>query len=699
MTIRKQANHLIHEKSPYLLQHAYNPVNWHPWGAEAFAKAQADNKPIFLSIGYSTCHWCHVMERESFEDQEVAALLNRYFVAIKVDREERPDIDHIYMEFCQALTGSGGWPLTILMTPEKRPFFAGTYFPKTRRYGRQGLVEILEQVGALWAEDDRKLREAADEIFDAVHAHTRTKDGTTTGTSVFGQDSSGFKAEGTKLLNDAFSRLAHSFDSRYGGFGQAPKFPSPHIIGFLLRYALSEPDSTALTMARKTLDGMARGGMYDHIGFGFARYSTDQKWLVPHFEKMLYDNALLAYVYLEGYQLTHEEPYRRVAEEIFTYVERDMTAPEGGFYSAEDADSEGVEGKFYVWSPEEVLEILGLDQGKLYCTVYDITAGGNFEGKNIPNLIKTDLISLARDYGIDLNELQARLAQARQTLFEAREKRIHPHKDDKILTSWNGLMIAALAKGAQILQDNRLLRLAKQAAVFILKNLRREDGRLLARYRDGEAAYSAYLDDYAFFIWGLLELYSATGESDYLKIALDLQQDQDRLFRDEEQGSYYLTGADSEELLLRPHEAYDGATPSGNSVSALNLLKFARLTGAPEWNEIADKVLSALMVSAADYPTGYTATLQALQFSLYPGQEIVLASRAQAQELSSFRQTFFSDLRPYSTILYQNGTLKEIPWLRDYPIPEDGVTAYVCENFACRQPVSTVAEFETMISQ
>ncbi|MHB1404673.1 MAG: thioredoxin domain-containing protein [Desulfitobacteriaceae bacterium] len=699
----RTSNKLVDEKSPYLLQHAFNPVDWYPWGDEAFAKAHQENKPIFLSIGYSTCHWCHVMERESFEDEEVATLLNRYFVAIKVDREERPDIDHIYMAFCQGLTGSGGWPLTILMTPEKRPFFAGTYFPKNRRYGRQGLLEILEQVGSLWVEDDHKLRGAAEEIFDAVQAHTQTKtapliDNDPSNAPLLGQDASLIKEQGIKLINEAFSRLAHTFDNRYGGFGPAPKFPSPHVLGFLLRYALTEPDSSALTMVRKTLDGIARGGMYDHIGFGFARYSTDEKWLVPHFEKMLYDNALLAYVFLEGYQMTHNDDYRRVAEEILTYIERDMTAPEGGFYSAEDADSESEEGKFYVWSPEEIIEILGLEQGKLYCAAYDITPAGNFEGKSIPNTISSDLQLLAQEYSLSLEELKASLSQARQTLFLAREGRIHPHKDDKILTSWNGLMIAALAKGAQILQTDRYLRLAEHAADFILKNLRRPDGRLLARYRDGEAAYPAYLDDYAYLIWGLLELYSAQGQSSYLETALELQQEQDRLFSDEQNGGYYLTGTDAEELLIRPHETYDGATPSGNSVSALNLLRLARLTGDTQWDEKAAKALSALMMAAVEYPTGYTASLQVLQFSLYPGQEIVLASRSQAEELPAFRKTFFSDLRPYSTLLYQDGSLEEIPWLKDYPIPDAGVTAYVCQNFACQQPVQTPEEFQSLMS-
>jgi len=647
------------------------------------------------------------MERESFENDEVAVLLNRYFVAIKVDREERPDVDHLYMAFCQALTGSGGWPLTIIMTPEKKPFFAGTYFPKTERYGRPGLMELLDQVGTLWTSDEAKLRDSGDKIVAAVHSQRTIPNKSASLSAPFSNDlpfkndsstSEAFKTWGEQLLNKAYQVLAHSFDARYGGFGQAPKFPTPHTLTFLLRYAQDHPSDKAQEMVRKTLDGMAHGGIYDHVGFGFARYSTDEKWLVPHFEKMLYDNALLASAYLESYQAMHHEDDAQKAKEIFTYVLRDMTSPDGGFYSAEDADAEGVEGKFHVWTREEIEALLGKDTAAMYCAVYDITPEGNFEGKNIPNLILGTLGKIARDNPADLSDTLRALESARQTLFTAREKRIHPHKDDKILTAWNGLMITALAKGAQTLGINAYLEAAENAANFILNHLKRSDGRLLARYREGDAAYPGYLDDYAFFIGGLLELYSASGKPHYLQTALQLQGEQERLFLDEEDGGYYLTGSDAEELLFRPKESYDGALPAGNSITALNLLKLARLTGDERWESKTEQQLLAFRPVLEEHPSGYTAFLQALQFSLHPSQELILAGSLDALELPEMRQIFFSTFRPYASVLYQEGTLAEIvPWIQDYPLVSGPVTAYLCQNFTCQRPVQQIEEFKTLL--
>ncbi len=703
----KQANKLISEKSPYLLQHAYNPVDWYPWNEEAFAVARRDNKPIFLSIGYSTCHWCHVMERESFEDEEVAALLNRYFISIKVDREERPDVDHLYMAFCQALTGSGGWPLTIMMTPQKKPFFAGTYFPKTQRYGHKGIMELLEQVGTLWETDEEKLRESSEEIISAVQSQRSLPTKPTPLSSPIndlasqsdqGLSSKAFQAWGQEIISNAYGILAHSFDARYGGFGHAPKFPTPHTLTFLLRYAQDHPQDKALEIVRKTLDGMALGGIYDHVGFGFARYSTDEKWLVPHFEKMLYDNALLALAYLENYQVSHLSKDAQIAEQIFTYVLRDMTSSEGGYYSAEDADAEGVEGKFHVWTPNEIEAVLDKETAVKYCAVYDITPKGNFEGKSIPNLLQGSLGKIIHEGTQSEDSLLQSLTTARQTLFETREKRVHPHKDDKILTAWNGLMIAAMAKGAQVLGNTLYLEAAENAANFVLTHLRRNDGRLLARFREGDAAFLGYLDDYAFLIWGLLELYTAGGKPHHLQIALQLQAEQDRLFRDEGEGGYYLTGSDAEELLFRPKESYDGALPSGNSITALNLFRFARMTGDERWERKAEQQLFDFRPILEEHPSGYTAFLQALQFALHPSQELILVGTLDTNELPEMRKLFFSTFRPYASVLYQDGNLTEIvPWIQDYPITPNQMTAYLCQNYTCQRPVHQIEAFKELL--
>ena len=570
MSTNKESNRLIHEKSPYLLQHAYNPVNWYPWCDEAFEKAKREDKPIFLSIGYSTCHWCHVMERESFEDEEIASILNNNFISIKVDREERPDIDSIYMTVCQALTGHGGWPLTIFMTPDKTPFFAGTYFPKNDRMGMSGLKTILNSVNQAWLNNREALLHSGSRILDAIK--DSFEEDTPESTATISED----------IFDEAFSQFKYDFDNIFGGFGSAPKFPTPHNLFFLLRYWYNTKEEYALIMVEKTLESMYKGGIYDHIGFGFSRYSTDEKWLVPHFEKMLYDNALLAIAYLEAYQATKKKKYAEIAQQIFTYVLRDMTSPEGGFYSAEDADSEGEEGKFYIWSKKEINDILGDKDGEKYCKYYNITDEGNFEGFNIPSLIN----SVIPDEDNELVE------SCRKKLFDYRIKRIHPHKDDKILTAWNGLMIAAMAIGGRVLHNEVYTQAAEKAAEFILSKLVREDGRLLARYRDGDAAIPAYVDDYAYLIWGLIELYESTYKPKYLKKSLALNQDLIKLFWDNKSGGLFLYGSDSEQLIIRPKELYDGATPSGNSVAALNFIRLARMTGQHELEEKAQNRFS-----------------------------------------------------------------------------------------------------------
>lgn len=675
MPANKQANRLIHEKSPYLLQHAYNPVDWFPWSDEAFEKAKAEDKPIFLSIGYSTCHWCHVMERESFEDDEVAEILNKHFVSIKVDREERPDIDNIYMSACQALTGHGGWPLTIFMTPEKKPFYAGTYFPKNDRMGMPGLISILNRVVKAWQRDRDTLIESSHQITEALGRQDE-----------FSEDE--LPAD---TIHEAYSDFKEDFDAEYGGFGRAPKFPTPHNLLFLLRYWHAEKVENALHMVEKTLDSMYRGGIYDHIGFGFCRYSTDRKWLVPHFEKMLYDNALLAMAYLEAYHATGKEQYGSIARQIFEYVLRDMTSPEGGFYSAEDADSEGVEGKFYVWSVEEIEQVLGKNAGEKFCQYFDITPRGNFEGMNIPNLIK----------GAVPEEDKELMEQCRKKLFEHREKRVRPFRDDKILTGWNGLMIASLAAGGRILNEEKYTKAAEKAANFIFTRLIREDGRLMARYREGQAALPAYVDDYAFMVWGLTELYETTYNPEYLQKAIKLNSDMLGLFWDEEKDGLFLYGSDSEQLILRPKEVYDGAVPSGNSVAALNFLKLARLTGQHELEEKAAQMFKLFGSSVKRAPRAYSFFMTAFLYSQAHTKEIVIVGRSTEKNTESMIKALRNEYRPFTlSLLY---TEKEpflsglAPFIADYKALEEKTTAYVCRNFTCHAPTNDVEQLKRLL--
>ncbi len=507
-------NHLSDEKSPYLLQHATNPVNWYPWSEEAFSKAQRENKPIFLSIGYSTCHWCHVMAHESFEDEDVAEQLNNTFVCIKVDREERPDIDSIYMTACTMLTGSGGWPLTIIMTPDKKPFFAGTYFPKRTQPGRIGMLELPDRINQIWVNRQQEVADSAASIVEALQRNVA--------------DTSG-EILPKEILRKAYDHFSTLYDQKFGGFGKAPKFPSPHNLIFLLRYWKRTGNSHALTMVEKTLTAMRLGGMYDHIGFGFHRYSTDQQWLLPHFEKMLYDQAMLALAYIETYQATGNIFYKSTIKEIFSYIKREMTDSAGGIYSAEDADSEGEEGKFYVWTEEELRALLLPDDADMACKIFNAATEGNFAeeasgrktGVNILYL-HNNISEIADVLDIPSVDLQNRLENIRKALFKAREQRIHPHKDDKILTDWNGLMIAALAKGSVVLADTTYLDAARKAADFLLKTMSTGEGRLLHRFREGETSIHGMLDDYSFFVWGLIELYEAGFETRYLREALKL---------------------------------------------------------------------------------------------------------------------------------------------------------------------------------
>jgi len=675
-TEKRKANRLINEKSPYLLQHAHNPVDWYPWGEEAFDKAKREDKLIFLSIGYSTCHWCHVMEKESFEDEEVAALLNRDYVAIKVDREERPDIDQIYMTVCQGLAGNGGWPLTIVMTPDKKPFFAATYLPKSKQHGLAGLMEVLPQLSDFWNDKREAVLEAAEQVSRWLAETDEVSEGELT----------------MDYADQAYHRFKKLFDQQFGGFASAPKFPTPHNLYFLMRYYYYTGEREALDMVEKTLDSMYRGGIYDHIGFGFARYSTDERWLVPHFEKMLYDNALLTIAYLEAYQVTGRPDYARIAREVLTYVLRDMTSPEGGFYSAEDADSEGVEGKFYVWTPAEVKDILGDEEGSKFCASYDITEHGNFEGKSIPNLIHNPLSE----------EERARWEEARAKLWSHRNQRIHPHKDDKILTAWNGLMIAALAVAYRVLGDAEYRDAAERAVQFILARLRRSDGRLLARYRDGEASFLAYAADYSYLIWALTELYLAAYEPGHLKLALELAGEQVKYFWDAEAGGLFFYGSDGEQLLTRPKEIYDGAMPSDNSVALLNFLRLSRLTGDSQWEEKAQAIMKVFAGSVASGPAAHSFFLSAALLALQKSREVVIVGKAgeeQTREMLDYlRKTFLPD----TVVLYKettDDTLNRMaPFTGAMTMQSGKATAYVCEGFACQAPVNDAEALRRLVS-
>ncbi|EOC99482.1 thioredoxin domain-containing protein [Caldisalinibacter kiritimatiensis] len=671
-------NRLINEKSPYLLQHAHNPVDWYPWSEKAFEKAKMEDKPVFLSIGYSTCHWCHVMERESFEDEKVAEILNEHFISIKADREERPDIDNIYMNFCQAMTGHGGWPLTIIMTPDKKPFFAGTYIPKKSKYGRKGLIELLTKVKEMWHNEKNTLINSSNQILNAIKNSIETK-----------------KTEdiGEETVHRTYNEFDIFYDSLYGGFGQSPKFPTPHNLLFLLRYYKAYGKKTALEMVEKTLVSMYKGGIFDHVGYGFARYSVDNKWLVPHFEKMLYDNALLAIAYTEAYQVTGNNLFKEIVEKIFTYVFREMMSEEGGFYSALDADSEGEEGKFYLWTVEEIESVLGEEDGKLYCKYYDISERGNFEGKNIPNLIKTNLKNIEKD-----KELKNKLESLNKKLYNYRERRVHPHKDDKILTAWNGLMIAALSIASRVFNNEEYKDSAEKAVDFIYNKLISEDGRLLARYRDGEAAYNAYLDDYAFLTWGLMELYTTTFKVEYLEKAIELTESMIELFWDEGHGGFYLNGKDSEQLVVRPKEVYDGAIPSGNSVAALNMLKLSKMIGDTKLEEKVDIIFKVFANKVKKAPNGYSYFMLAVLFSNVSVKEIVIVG--DKEDTKEMLKILNKRFLPFATVVLNTGNhrLYHIaPFTKNQEQINNKATAYICEDFTCNEPTNEIEVFKKLL--
>jgi len=670
------ANKLAAETSPYLLQHKDNPVAWYPWGPEALEKAKLEDKPIFLSIGYSACHWCHVMEHESFENDEIAAKLNEHFVSIKVDREERPDLDQIYMNAVQILTGRGGWPMSVFLTPDREPFFGGTYWPPRASRGMPGFDQVLDAVLDAWQNRRDQALQAAGQLTERLSQIA----------------SSAVTAEGDvapELLDHAARQLERQFDFSHGGFGGAPKFPHSMDLQVLLRHWRRYRRDGVLEMVQLTLDKMAAGGIYDHLGGGFARYSVDARWLVPHFEKMLYDNALLSAAYLDGYLATGDERYARVARETLDYILRDMTSPAGGFYSTEDADSEGVEGKFYVWTPAEIEEVLGPQQAKTFCYCYDVTEEGNFEGKNILNLPKP-IPQCAKLLSRDPEELKAELAESRQKLFAAREQRVRPALDDKVLVSWNGLMIDSLARAARALGEPRYLRAAKQAADFLLGTLRREDGRLLHAWRGGQAKLDAYLDDYAALAGGLVSLYEAGGEQVYAERAVALCDALLELFADPEGAGFFYTAHDHENLIARNKDFQDGSVPSGNSLAATALLRVGHLSGETKYLEAAESTLKGAAELIQQYPQAAGQLLLACDMYIGPTREIVIAGDPTTAEMQELISALSSRFIPNKVVLLRDVNKQPAaalaPVLADKETVDGQLTAYICEGFACQAP-------------
>jgi uncharacterized protein YyaL (SSP411 family) len=685
-------NRLRDEKSPYLLQHAGNPVDWYPWGDEAFDRAHREDKPVFLSVGYSTCHWCHVMAHESFEDETVAALLNEAFVCVKVDREERPDIDGIYMSVCQMMTGSGGWPLTIVMTPDRRPFFAATYIPKESRWGRQGLVDLIPRLRVIWkTRRDEVEKAAAQTIAHLMQPRMETGDLHT-----------------EALLAQALEELHRKFDEQHGGFGDSPKFPTPHQIVFLLRHWRRTGAPDALRMAERTLSAMRQGGIFDQLGYGFHRYSTNRQWLVPHFEKMLYDQALITMAFTEAFQATGDEAYARTVREVLDYCLRDLRSPEGGFFTAEDADSEGEEGRFYLWRMDEVRILLDPEELRLAAAAFSLAEEGNFidpvqpeqRGNNILHLSGPPA-KIAEDLGMTEAMFLQRLETVRVRLLAAREKRVRPQRDDKILTDWNGLMIAALARAARTLAEPKYLEAAREAIGFVLSRLRIKDGRLLHRFCKGEAAITANLDDYAFLIWGLIDAYEAGFHADDLRDAIALQGIVDRHFRDSD-GGYFSTPDDSETLLFRPREGHDGAIPSGNAVTMMNLIRLGRMTGDPRW-EAAAALGRAFAGSLQQIPSAHSQWMIALELLAAPSREVVIAGRPGGKDTLEMLAVLRRSYLPNLTLLLRpegeeaSAITEIVPFTREMRALNGRAAAYVCTGFACRRPVTDPLELEALL--
>lgn len=652
-------NHLDKEKSPYLQQHATNPIDWYPWGEEAFEKARREDKPIFLSIGYSTCHWCHVMERESFTDEEVAQYLNTHYVSIKVDREERPDIDGLYMKVCQMLTGRGGWPLTIVMTPEKIPFYAGTYFPRQPQRGIPGIMDVLNQLLHIYQNEKEKLTKVEASVISALQRSVVTK------------SEERLTSEHTEK---AFAELKHFYDPVFGGFGTGQKFPQPQNLLFLLHYYQLTKEEQALQMVEHTLNKMIEGGIWDHIGFGFSRYTVDRRWHTPHFEKMLYDNALLLLVLTTSWQITKKPLYKTVAEQLIQFIEREMTSSEGAFYSAIDADSEGEEGTYYLYDFMELYEILGEEVADEFIEQYQLTPRGNFEGKNI-------IIGPAVE------------EEVRSVLLAHREKRIRPHVDDKILTSWNSLMIAGLARAAKAFNNPSYLAIAQRAIQFIEEKLVQE-GRVMARHRDGETKILGYLDDYAFLGWAYIELFEATYELTYLQKAIQTTQEMERLFWDRESGGFFFSGMDGEQLLVQEKSVIEGAMPSGNGVASLVYAKLAKLTGEPIYMQHLHEIDQLFYTDVVQTPSAAMTLLQSVLMREYPSKEVVIIGQQADEQLQRFIAELRAEYLPNTAILLAQDAAdfqNVAAFASSYPQKNNQTTFYICEDFVCQQPTNDLS--------
>ena len=676
----KHTNALINETSPYLLQHAHNPVDWHPWGEEALSRAKADDKPILLSIGYSACHWCHVMEHESFENEEIAKLMNHNFINIKVDREERPDLDQIYMTAVQMMTGHGGWPMTMFLTPEGVPFYGGTYFPPADRHNMPGFPRVLLSVAEAYRSQREQVGHTATQMLGELRRiglATESRDLLT-----------------TEILDGAYRRIAKNYDTVNGGFGGAPKFPPAMTLEFFLHTHHRTRDEEALNMVSETCRKMAEGGMYDQLGGGFHRYSVDAKWLVPHFEKMLYDNALLARLYLHVYQSTKDDFARRIATETLDYVVREMTDARGGFYSSQDADSEGVEGKFFVWSRAEVMDALGESSGAIFGDYFDITDQGNFESHNILH-VSANIDDLAGKYNMDAASLRKIIEHGRRQLFEIRERRVKPGRDEKVLTAWNGLMLASFAEASAILEDDKYREVARTNARFLLDHLS-HDGLLLRTYKDGDAKLNAYLEDYACFIDGLISLFEATGEIEWLENAIALTKKMIEEFWDEAEGGCFFTGKSHERLIVRSKDWMDNATPSGNSIAAVSLLRLSLLTGDQDYRRRATTILRLIADQIRRYPSAFGFALLALDSYLASPLEVALLASDQKALFGGLWETLWAAYLPNRIIVPSAGdnpgAREMLPLLNGRAAPKAGATAYVCEHYACQAPTQDPAE-------
>jgi len=699
-------NRLIKEKSPYLLQHAFNPVDWYPWGEEAFERARAENKPIFLSIGYSTCYWCHVMEREVFEVEDIASIMNDMFISIKVDREERPDVDRIYMQALQMMTGSGGWPMSIFMTPDLKPFWGGTYLPPESQYGQPGFIDVMTRINELWNENRGQLTQSADKLYEIL-----SKKASTDESSIRPYD---------KILDAAFDIFKNSFDAENGGFGDAPKFPRTSTFGFMFRYAIRTGNDSAKDMTLHTLRKISEGGIHDHIGGGFHRYSTDERWHVPHFEKMLYDQGQLIVSYLEAYQITGEDVYSSVAKEAINYVLRNMTDANGGFYSAEDAESapdaahpeEKVEGAFYAWTSDDIKEVLGKKDAELFSYHYNVKVEGNvlqdphgdFENKNVLFVSHT-FNETADNFQLSLEKVIERLTRSREKLFLAREKRVNPHLDDKILVSWNGYMISALAKAYQIYGEEEYLTAAENAANFIIDNLYNSKTKnLLRRYRDGDAGIEGNLSDYALLTTALIDLYESSFKIEWLELASELNERTIELFYDPKNGAFFDTPEGSQHLIVRMRDDYDGAEPTGNSIAVINLLRLSQMLDKKDLRDKADKTFEYFSVALERAPHALPQMLSAIEFSLVKPKQIIIAGEAKGDDTKEFLERLHTIFIPNKVVLladsknsknFLSDNLEIIKAMR----PIGGMaTAYVCENYACKLPTNDIEVFASLLT-